>query len=160
VQTSLARDIRVRQARSRFQRSGANVFALRAWGLPGHQPEHRRAERDGAVAARTQGASFSPLGSVYTVPSRRRPRTLRLASLRVVEPIANRNGRTHPHQTTAETNAREPNDTLTTGETGSSGRRVDVPPASELLPRGTRQGGHLPSTRADGIGASRSLGAT
>ena len=34
--TTLARDIRVRQASSRFQRTGAGVFALRAWGLPDH----------------------------------------------------------------------------------------------------------------------------
>jgi hypothetical protein len=36
VRTTLARDIRVRQASSRFQRTGAGVFALRAWGLPDH----------------------------------------------------------------------------------------------------------------------------
>ena len=34
VRTTLARDIRVRQASSRFQRTGAGIFALRAWGLP------------------------------------------------------------------------------------------------------------------------------
>jgi restriction system protein len=34
VRTSLARDLRVRRDRSRFQRTGAGVFALRTWGLP------------------------------------------------------------------------------------------------------------------------------
>src|SRR5207244_13501226 len=32
VRTTLARDIRVRQASSRFQRTGAGIFALGAWG--------------------------------------------------------------------------------------------------------------------------------
>ena len=49
VRTTLARDIRVRQASSRFQRTGAGVFALRAWGMPNH-PCSRRVPAGGRTS--------------------------------------------------------------------------------------------------------------
>jgi hypothetical protein len=59
VRTTLARDIRVRQASSRFQRTGAGIFALRAWGLPDRsgQPAPPFALPDIASSRKPGGAS-------------------------------------------------------------------------------------------------------